>query len=177
MAKIQNLTDVAPTGNDLVLQELQSMKAKIASLESSNEELKKASRIGSSNEQVNYNGPLMFSLKTWNDKIISDYVSKKKEQNKDWVYKNQYGEWIDNQMMILTYIDGSTEEVMYTQFWAGLQKTEKIYTNGSIKSNPNSAPIISRNTNMKLGSDGKQHEFFIFDIDGERVEICEKCIN
>lgn len=137
MAKITNMESIAPVAEDqtLVLQELKRMQAQLTDLKKENEEIKKAARVGTSAEQVKYDGVRFYSVKTWNDKIVCDYVSKKKEANKDFVFKNQYGEWIDNQVMTLIYADGSKEDVMYTQFGMGYQKSEKIYTPKSVNKN------------------------------------------
>jgi hypothetical protein len=114
-----------------------------------------------------YEGPRAYSYSTWTtedgeQKIVTDWVTRKINPSFDLVYKNQYGQYVDNQGMELTFHDGS--KVTVTHFDYGMQhgRSDKLFTVG---------------TKIMKGADNKTSTFYVFDVNGQEVPVSERAIN
>ena len=113
-------------------QQLDAILKRLESLESENKELK--DQIAPVNTIKDgkkfYEGPRHYSFKLWGWKPVLNYTSKKKDPTRDYVYKNQYGEYVENQILELTLLwnEGKTEtqEVIVTQFNDGFIRSDKM---------------------------------------------------
>jgi len=111
---------------------LDGILERLESLESENKALKE--KVDPENAikkgRQKYEWPRKYSYKLWWGKPVLDYKSVRKDPTRDYVYKNQFWEYIDNQLMELTLLceDGKTEkcEVIVTQFNDGFTRSEKL---------------------------------------------------
>lgn len=114
-----------------------------------------------------YEGPRAYSYSTWTTEdnvqhIVTDWVTRKIDPSFDLVYKNQYGQYVDNQALELTFEDGSTLKVSHYDYGMQHGRSEKLFTVG---------------TQIKKGVDGKTSTFYVFDVDGADVAVSERAIN
>ena len=113
-------------------QGLDAILDRLNKLESENIELKE--KVNPENAfkkgKERYKWPRHYSFKLWGGKPVLSYVSEKQEPERDLVYKNQYGEYTENQLMNLTLLtkDWKTEnqKVLVTSFNDGFNRSEKM---------------------------------------------------
>lgn len=114
-----------------------------------------------------YDGPRAYSYSTWTtedgeQKIVTDWVTRKINPSFDLVYKNQYGQYVDNQGMELTFQDGTKLTVTHYDYGMQHGRSDKLFTVG---------------TKIQKGADGKTSTFYVFDVDGQEVPVSERAIN
>ena len=101
-------------------------------LESENAELKKNANPENAftKWKKRYEWPRHYSFKLWGGKPVLNYVSEKQDPTRDLVFKNQFGEYTENQLMNLTLLakDGKTEnmKVLVTTFNDWFERSEKM---------------------------------------------------
>ena len=113
-------------------QNLDGILDRLNKLETENKELKE--QVSPENAfkkgKEKYKGPRHYSFKLWGWQPVLDYVSEKKDPTRDFVYKNQYWEFTENQLMKLTLLkeDGSTDtkKVLSTAFNDWFIRSDKM---------------------------------------------------
>ncbi len=125
----ENTQESQPKENN---QDLGKILERLNKLESENVELKEKLEPENAFKKgkERYKWPRHYSFKLWGGKPVLSYVSERKDPTRDLVYKNQYGEYTENQLMNLTLLtkDGKTEnqKVLVTTFNDGFERSEKM---------------------------------------------------
>jgi hypothetical protein len=114
-----------------------------------------------------YVGPRAYSYSTWTTEdgvshIVTDIRTVKLNQSFDLVYKNQYGQYVDNQAVEALFDDGTKATITHYDYGMTHGRSEKLFTTG---------------TKVKKGINGKTATFYVFDVDGTEVAVSENCIN
>ena len=114
-----------------------------------------------------YVGPRAYSYSTWTTEdgqqhVVTDIRTVKLNQSFDLVYKNQYGQYVDNQAIEMTFDDGTKASASHFDYGMSHGRSEKLFTTG---------------TKIKKGANGKTSTFYVFDVDGTEVAVSENCIN
>jgi hypothetical protein len=73
-------------------------------LEAENKELKGKLESPAKKWKERYDWPLHYSYKLWGGCPVLDYVTIKKDPTRGLVFKNQYGEYTENQILKLTVL-------------------------------------------------------------------------
>lgn len=110
---------------DKILQRLDNLESENKSLQD-----KLDTKNTLSDGKKRYEWPRHYSFKLWAGLPVLDYVSEKKDPSRELVYKNQYGEYTENQLVKLTLLklDGKTEsrKVLITSFNDWFSRSEKM---------------------------------------------------
>jgi len=135
MAKMKPTNESKTQDNESINKEnpsLDKVLARLDKLESENQELRE--KVNPENTfkkgKERYDWPLHYSFKLWGGKPVLDYVSEKKDPTRDFVYKNQYGEFTENQLMKLTLLKEDwltdTKKVLVTAFNDWFSRSDKM---------------------------------------------------
>ncbi len=139
--EVSEEVNIATPNENTSNQDLNTILSRLDNLETENKSLKDQveKRNPIADGKKFYEWPRHYSFKLWSWMPVLDYKSKKKDSSRDYVYKNQYGEYVQNQILELTLlkIDGKTktENVIITEFWDGFTRSDKmeckVESNGS----------------------------------------------
>jgi len=111
---------------------LDKILERLDNLESENQELREQVKPENAFKKgkERYKWPRHYSFKLWGGKPVLDYTSEKKDPTRDLVYKNQYGEFTENQLLNLTLLkeEWKTEskKVLVTAFNDWFNRSDKM---------------------------------------------------
>lgn len=107
--------------------------------------------------KAKYEGPRKYSYSIYAGLPVCSMESFKKDKRYQLVFRNEYGQWVSNQMVRLILSDGKTIEAPYDDYMANKETSEKVFV---------------KNIEGK-GEDAK----YVFEVDGETFSVDKNVIN
>jgi len=158
--KVKNGTD------ETVLKQLKEMQKKLEVLEQEKLDREKAPI----DPTVLYNGPHSYKINTYGKRIVTDIQTPiKKDITKDLYYKNGKGEYINNHFVKLFFskVDDKGKDTLEVE--VDDYGNNKLWLETPLFAKATLAP--------KKDVNGVNTQFYIFEIDGEDVEISHNVLN
>jgi hypothetical protein len=105
---------------------LNEVLKRLEALERENQALKEWKENTFKKAREIYQWPRAYSYKLWWGVPVLSYTSYKKDESKDWLYKNPQGQFVSNHYLELTLASGKTISVEVNEFNSAFTRSEKI---------------------------------------------------
>ena len=164
--------------SQLLMEEIAKLRQEMASIKGAGEK-----PVGTNKDK--YKGPYFYGYKMWNNMVVQDYQSKKKDPLKGFTYKGRNGEIEQNQVLELKLFDpenpekGITTDVMVDDFLTNCRLSNKFEVEKIVnaKSLMGTKRVVFDEDTRRERVEDVYDDYYYFNIQGHSVPVASRTIN